>query len=308
MYEEYQTNPNPGFDPRQKYEDAGGYLRSLLGSFLNQKKTAEDAALEQKRHEEMLSEAQKNREAQGPEAEMKAKQAQVVRFAEQAGLPLNDPAVLDFSQQIFAPSYNTYRSAVVRGDTAEKVAGINADTTVKTTDAKIGGSKEVAQINAGAKTGAAQIGADTAVRVAGMPVRPGGASSKPVNPNLWAETNQLNTLETSFSTMADNLKKSGDLAGAEPYTNLLKLIKGFSRASLKTTPLTANQNLAISVLKEKVGKGELLTQQDADDFVKLFVQADEGTGPTGPAAPQVISQDGRRFLKEGDQMYEMVMG
>jgi len=44
MYEEYQTNPNPGFDPRQRYEDAGGYLRSVLGSFLNQKRYSEEEA------------------------------------------------------------------------------------------------------------------------------------------------------------------------------------------------------------------------------------------------------------------------
>jgi len=322
MYEEYQNNPNPGFDPRQKYEDAGGYLRSILGSFLSQKKDAEALALEAKRRDEDLEQLQLNRENTGPEATRVANEKIVADYIGARGIDPASEEAADFRRQVYGSGWNArqgteYKANATNADTVTK-----ADASVKNTNAQIGGRQVVVETQqAGANERAADANA-TKITTAGMPGK-GGAAPKGFSPTMTADSFRLNSIANEVTKIKKMAAKAGDVDTEATYGTLAKFLTDYVK-EIKTKTFTQAQSEALDKLKESLAKGDILTAQVVEDFVAAWGLPDRDPNapappPVDPSAfgttwqgikkePEVISQNGRRFLKEGDQMYEMVMG
>jgi len=322
MYEEYQNNPNPGFDPRQRYEDAGGYLRSILGSFLNQKKATEDKDLEESRYQAQLGMEREKMDRIGPEAERRAAEADILAFQQAGGLEPSSPEVLSYRESRTTPGYNTYRSADVRADASRDVAAQRGETELAVTDKKIGGQQSVAAAQqAGANERSAEANA-TKITTAGMSGG-AGAAKEGFSPTMSADSFRLNNIAANAKKIKNMATKAGDLDTATTYEVLAKFLTD-SIKEVKTKTFSQAQGEALDRLEEALSSGTILTEQMLKDFVAAWGLPDRDPNapvppPVNPAEfgttwdgikkePEIISQDGRRFLKEDGQMYEMLMG
>lgn len=332
MYEEYQTNPNPGFDPRSRYEDAGGYLRSLLGSFLNQKKESEDQAWEEKKLADELAAqeriAKRSRDAQDPSVRYAAG-VETVRMTrpdlqentpewrsavhDAAGLPRE--TVWEQLQDKQAMREEQARQAKAAGKSDEEVykilngigeygpGGASITAAEKTAEGRQG----VANTQAGAAAEVQRIKNEAPAKT------PVAATKGPKNPGWKDEGYTIRRAKNSLAT-GSKMLTSNKMEGALEYKNLNDALDILLK-EVADTPLTKKQAEALARI-ESLSKDGTLTPQEADELAKTIRTLADEPAPgaesdmsAGGSQERVLTIDGKKYLEAADgNMYEMIIG
>jgi hypothetical protein len=328
MYEEYQNNPNPGFDPRQRYEDAGGYLRSVLGSFLTQKRDSEDRAIEESRFKRQL-EAQEEQSRLTRKANDSMTKRLNAEGAVEARRPDLRPGTPEYESAVDAymgiPRESTYERLMGQAAANQAVAagagltgqdatdyttlGPGGVTKIRTTNTEVGGRGEVAKTNAEADVKVAGIRGPSSQPRAEKPV-------KPVPTVTFADKKAIEEAAAAIDVAIAVNSKAGTPESVEA-TQLLrgaaKILRQYG-AKAMTETLTADQLKAIDELK---ATGQGLTPQRASELITRItnptVAPAGGPGLVSDSRPEgterVLNIDGKRYLEDADgELYEMVMG
>lgn len=323
MYEEYQTNPNPGFDRRSRYEDAGGYLRSILGSFLSQKKESEDKAWEEKKFQETMRQAEEQAEANRKANDPVTQYAEASAYADMQGATGMQRDIL--IDRILSGREDTY-SKILRGAYGRNdvLGQFGAPGTPQTDYVTMGPEavtkKDVAETAAGAKTAVANTQAGSAAQVATIKANtPSKAAPpkapKPENPNKLVDSFIYNNAESVIGDAVTQMTKNAHPDAAK-FRYLLKTIVDFRKLYGAGAALSEPQK---AILSEIASKGMSMDSKAIDDVVaRLLATVNQPQGPTGSTGPglmsgsgqeRVLNIGGKRYLEDANgDMYEMVMG
>lgn len=317
MYEEYQQNPNPGFDRRSRYEDAGGYLRSILGSFLNQKKTADDEARDEARFQAKMKQDEELARLARDSRDPVVQDAMMEAYLDREGI--TDPVLRESRKtsmrKMHNPYYQEVGAAEGRADVVEKypVQGVdpNAFTALGGKNVQSGIN---AQTNADAQRDKATItsqGEITEENIrANAPPKTPTKEPKPVNPNKFADGVEIDAADAVVKNVIEQLKGAKKIEEVPSYDTLRSSLKALTTEA-KTRGLTKKQKDALQTI---VQAGVKLTPAQAAEAARAILDFTEA--PSGPAEPtgggiepRVITMGGTRYLEDADgQLYEMIMG
>jgi len=334
MYEEYQQNPNPGFDRRSRYEDAGGYLRSILGSFLNQKKDSEEKAVEQERFDAQMKQNAKLAEDR-IKADDKGLQWASTRATLKAteappeGTPDPEAWYTNRTQEVLNPRapQTEYDKYTERDLYFNKMvtAGVEKEenrVAFVTSTGKYAKGFDVAKIQAQAKTDAAdtRTGGDVkvaeirnqgAVDLKATPPAVAPGSEKPTNVNKFADGVEIDAADAVVKNVIEQLKLAKKIGEVPSYDTLRSSLKALTTEA-KTRGLTKKQKDALqTIVQAGVSLTPAQAAEAARDIVDFTEAPTEPTGGAGPTSiePRVITMGGTRYLEDGDgQLYEMIMG